>query len=343
MPISYKNKTILITGGTGSFGKAFLKHVLASKKLSQVKKIKILSRDECKQDEMRQKFISNKIDYYIADIRDFDSIKKFFYDVDYVFHAAALKQVPSCEFFPMEAVKTNILGSQNVLDACCESNVKKVIGLSTDKAVFPINSMGMTKALMEKVFQSYRSPNGLEVANVRYGNVLYSRGSVIPLFVSQVKSGQSITITDPDMTRFLLPLSSAIELVQFAIENSNNGEIYIKKAPAASVMQIAQTVKDIFKSNSKIEIIGKRHGEKLYETLASSDELNQAKDMGEYFCIKPDNRDLNYSKYVNKGKKNNDTNLRNDYHSHNTDQLNKNQLRQLLLSLPEIQEELKNL
>ena len=339
MSISYKNKTILITGGTGSFGKAFLEFILTSSELSEVKVIKILSRDECKQDEMRLRFNSDKIEYYIADIRDLQSIQKIFYGVDYVFHAAALKQVPSCEFFPMEAVKTNIIGSQNVLEACDHASVKKIIGLSTDKAVFPINSMGMTKALMEKVFQSFKATSSLEVANVRYGNVLYSRGSVIPLFVSQIKKSAPLTITDPEMTRFLLPLSSAIELVQFAIEKSVNGEIYIKKAPAATVMQIAESVIDIFNSNSKIQIIGKRHGEKLYETLASGDELSNASDMGDYFCIQPDNRDLNYSKYVSEGK-GALPEAYNDYHSHNTEQLDEQSLKDLLLSLPEIQAEL---
>lgn len=329
------NQTLLITGGTGSFGNAVLKHFINT----DIKEIRIFSRDEKKQDDMRNTLQSSKVKYYIGDVRDKDSLNHAMVGVDYIFHAAALKQVPSCEFYPMEAVKTNILGAENVLDTAISNNVKKVICLSTDKAVYPINAMGISKSMMEKlaVAKSRISKNTI-INCTRYGNVMASRGSVIPLFVSQIKSGQAITITDPDMTRFMMSLEDALNLVLFAFEHGNSGEIFVQKAPAVTIGQLAKVLIDIFQSKSEIKQIGTRHGEKLYEALLTREEYMKAEDMGDYFRVKPDDRDLNYSKYFFEGQ----TSLQNlqDYHSHNTKRLTDVELKELLLSLDFIRKEL---
>jgi len=329
----------LITGGTGSFGKVVTEFLLSKPETAEVR---IFSRDEAKQDLLRTKFMDDpRVKFYIGDVRDFQSIKAAIKGVDYVFHAAALKQVPSCEFFPMQAVQTNVLGSDNVIRASIEQGVKRVVCLSTDKAVYPINAMGISKAMMEKVAQSYArqvSQDETVVSCVRYGNVMCSRGSVIPRFIEQIKNNQPLTITEPTMTRFLMALSESVDLVEHAFNHAEQGDIFIKKAPASTVEDLAQALKELFNSNVETKIIGIRHGEKLYETLASKEELTTAEDMGGYYRVRMDTRDLNYEKYVTDG--NHEEINFDDYHSHNTERLNVEQVKELLLTLPEVCEEL---
>jgi len=332
-----ENKTILIPGGTGSFGQAVLSRLLKT----NCKEIRIFSRDELKQEMMRIKYANPKIKFYIGDVRDKDAVDNAMQGVDLVFHAAALKQVPSCEFFPIQAVRTNILGSHNVVTSAIEHAVERVVCLSTDKAAYPINAMGMTKALMEKVALSSTrmlTETSSIVSCVRYGNVMCSRGSVIPLFISQIKQYKPLTVTFPEMTRFLLPLHDAVNLVVFAFQNAKQGDLFIKKAPACTIIDLANAVKNIFNPDVPIEIIGIRHGEKIYETLATREELHRAEDMQDYYRIPLDDRDLNYTKYFTEG----DTRELNveDYTSHNTKRLNVKQVEELLLSLPEVQAEL---
>ncbi|MDX1915684.1 MAG: polysaccharide biosynthesis protein [Methylophilus sp.] len=333
----FANKTILITGGTGSFGHALLNRLVKS----DFGEIRIFSRDELKQEHMRIELNNPKIKFYIGDIRDRDGLDHAMQGVDFVFHAAALKQVPSCEFFPMQAVMTNIIGSHNVIESAIKQKVKRVVCLGTDKAVYPVNAMGMTKALMEKVTHAaargMRS-NETTLSSVRYGNVLYSRGSVIPLFIKQIKAGLPITITVPEMTRFLLPLRDAIELVIFAFQHAQQGDLFIRKAPACSVEDLVIALKNLFNSEVPIKIIGMRHGEKIYETLATQEELRKAEEMGDYYRVSMDDRDLNYNKYFTEG----DTALADlqDYTSHNTQRLSIQEVESLLLSLPEVQAEL---
>jgi len=332
----YKNKKILITGGTGSFGRTMTEHLLKKTDLSE---IRIFSRDEAKQDQMRNDLSNNRVQFYLGDIRDIESLRNALEGVDFVFHAAALKQVPSCEFFPIQAVKTNILGTENLVNASISSGVRKIVCLSTDKAVYPVNAMGMTKSLMEKIAQSHsrNKVSTLEISCVRYGNVMYSRGSVIPKFINQIKNGKSITITEPSMTRFMMRLPEAVDLVDFAFENAKPGDILIKKSPACSIENLVIALKDMFNSNSKIEIIGMRHGEKLHETLATKEELSNSDDLGDFYRIKMDQRDLNYSKYFESGDKN-EVNFV-DYDSSNTHQLNIDEIKTLLLKIPEISKE----
>jgi UDP-N-acetylglucosamine 4,6-dehydratase/5-epimerase len=336
---NFKEKTILITGGTGSFGGYFVNYLLDK----NFEEIRVFSRDEMKQDQMRQKFQNSKIKFHIGDIRDRSSVDDVMSGVDYVFHAAALKQVPSCEFFPMQATQTNVHGSRNVIDSAISHGVSKVVCLSTDKAVFPINALGITKALMEKVVES--SARNLSSGNsiltiVRYGNVLFSRGSVIPLFLKQIKEGMPITVTESQMTRFLLPLKEAIDLVAFALENARQGDIFVRKAPACSMGDLAQALKNIFKSDSEIQTIGMRHGEKMYETLASKGELLRSEDMKDYLRVSIDGRDLNYNKYLYEGDKN--IVGTNDYNSENTTRMTFDQIEKMLLAQPEIISELEN-
>ena len=334
-----KDKTLLITGGTGSFGNAVLNRFLHTDHFSE---IRIFSRDEKKQDDMRTRLKNEKLKFYIGDVRDYKSIEKAMRDVDYVFHAAALKQVPSCEFFPIEATKTNVFGTQNVIDAAEYNNVSKVICLSTDKAAYPINAMGISKALMEKVaVAAARNCKNTTVCLTRYGNVMASRGSVIPLFLNQIKSGENLTITDPNMTRFLMSLDEAVELVLFAFENGNSGDLFVNKAPAGSIRDLAQALKELFNSNNTIKIIGTRHGEKLYETLCTREEMAKAEDMGEFYRIPSDNRDLNYASYFSEGKQT--ISELEDYNSHNTEQFDVEGIKKLLNKLPLIQEELQSL
>jgi UDP-N-acetylglucosamine 4,6-dehydratase/5-epimerase len=335
----FKNKILLITGGTGSFGNAVLKKFLEL----GLKEIRIFSRDEKKQDDMRLEYKNDSVKYYIGDVRDFNSISNSMIGVDYVFQAAALKQVPSCEFYPMEAVRTNILGAENVLQAAWENNVKRVIVLSTDKAVYPINAMGLTKALMEKLMVAKsRLLNG--TGNVycatRYGNVMASRGSVIPLFIKQIKENKPITITEPTMTRFMMSLAQSVQLVEFAFNHAQPGDIFVQKSPASTVMDIALALQSIFKASNEIKIIGIRHGEKLYETLCTREEMSKAEDLGDFFRIPTDGRDLNYSKYFSEGEQKLAT--IDDYNSNNTRRLNLDETRELLLSLDYVQEELKS-
>ena len=336
----FTDKTLLITGGTGSFGNAVLNRFLDT----DIGEIRIFSRDEKKQEDMRNRYSSSKIKFVIGDVRDLRTVSKVMNEVDYVFHAAALKQVPSCEFYPLEAVKTNVLGTENILDAAIENKVKKVICLSTDKAVYPINAMGMSKALMEKVMISKaRSLNDSEttICGTRYGNVMASRGSVIPLMVKQVESANSLTITDPNMTRFMMTLSDAIDLVLFAFENARNGEIFVQKAPAATIQTLSDAICNLLGHENAIrQIIGTRHGEKLYETLLSREEMVKAEDMGDYFRIMPDNRDLNYMKFEALG----DVLITNteEYHSHNTKRLDIEGMISLLYKLPYFQSENKD-
>ncbi len=330
----FKNKTLLITGGTGSFGNAVLKRFLQS----DIKEIRIFSRDEKKQDDMRRTLLSDKVKYFIGDVRDYNSINIALSGVDFVFHAAALKQVPSCEFFPMEAVKTNVVGANNVLDAAIANNVKKVVVLSTDKAVYPINAMGMSKALMEKVMVSKsRMSSDTILCGTRYGNVMASRGSVIPLFVSQIQNGNDITITDPNMTRFMMTLEDAVDLVLFAFENANSGDIFVQKAPASTIDVLAQALKELYNADNDIKIIGTRHGEKLYESLVNREDMMKAEDMGGYYRIPADNRDLNYEKYFSEGEE--DVSKVEDYHSHNTHRLDVEGTKELLLKLAFIRED----
>lgn len=333
-----KNKTILITGGTGSFGHELLK-TIADK---DFKEVRIFSRDELKQEHMRIQLNNPRVKFYIGDVRERDSVDQAMKGVDLVFHAAALKQVPSCEFFPMQAVMTNILGSHNVVESAVQHGVGSVVCLGTDKAVYPVNAMGMTKALMEKVAQA--ACRGLKetdtrVSTVRYGNVMCSRGSVIPLFIKQIKENKPITVTDPGMTRFLLPLPDAIKLVLFAFANAKQGNLFIKKAPACTVGDLAQALKELFKSQVPVKTIGIRHGEKIYETLATTEELRRSEDMENYFRVSMDGRDLNYNKYFTEGDKKEA--LLEDYTSHNTERLDVKQVKALLLKLPEVTAELK--
>lgn len=334
----FKNKTLLITGGTGSFGNAVLKRFLNT----DVNEIRIFSRDEKKQDDMRKLYNNEKIKFYIGDVRDLASVKNAMHGVDYIFHAAALKQVPSCEFFPLEAVKTNILGTDNVLTAAIEYGVKKVICLSTDKAAYPINAMGISKAMMEKVFVAKSktvSPDKTVICGTRYGNVMASRGSVIPLFIDQIKSGKPLTITNPDMTRFLMNLDEAVELVIFAFKNAEAGDIMVQKSQASTIKDLAQAVKELFHADNEIKIIGTRHGEKLYETLLTKEEYIHADDMGGFFRVPADKRDLNYDKYFVEG--NEKLSTEDEYNSQNTEVLNVEQIKEKLLTLDYVKEELK--
>jgi UDP-glucose 4-epimerase len=328
--MDFNGKCLLITGGTGSFGNAVLRRFLDT----SIKEIRIFSRDEKKQDDMRQFYKNPKIKYIIGDVRDRQSIDNAVQGVDFIFHAAALKQVPSCEFFPGEAVRTNVLGCENVLNSSLEFKVKKVIVLSTDKAVYPINAMGMSKALSEKVMVAKsRNLNGTGsvFCGTRYGNVMASRGSVIPLFVSQIKQNKPITVTDPNMTRFMMTLENAVELVLFAFKNGNNGDIFVQKSPAATIATLAKAIKEIYQSTSSIKIIGTRHGEKLYETLVNREEIVKAIDEGDYYRIPADTRDLNYNKFFTEGEKK--VSKTDEYNSHNTKQLNVEETIKLLLKL----------
>lgn len=335
----FKNKTLLITGGTGSFGNAVLNRFLDTDHFSE---IRIFSRDEKKQDDMRNTYKNPKIKFHIGDVRDYSSIERAMRGVDYVFHAAALKQVPSCEFFPLEATKTNVFGTQNTIDAAAANNVKKIICLSTDKAAYPINAMGISKALMEKVaIAASRNYNETTVCLTRYGNVMASRGSVIPLFVNQIQNNQELTITDPKMTRFLMSLDEAVELVLFAFQNGNPGDLFVNKAPAGSIGDLAQALKELFNVNNTVKIIGTRHGEKLYETLCTKEEMSKAEDMGEFYRIPSDNRDLNYAQYFTEGEE--VISKLEDYNSHNTEQCDIETMKSLLKKLPMIQQELYNL
>jgi len=330
-----KNKTLLITGGTGSFGNAVLNRFLYT---DHFKEIRIFSRDEKKQDDMRNQIKNDKLKFYIGDVRDYSSVERAMRGVDYVFHAAALKQVPSCEFFPLEATKTNVFGTQNVIDAAGVNKVKKVICLSTDKAAYPINAMGISKALMEKVaVAASRNLTDTSVCLTRYGNVMASRGSVIPLFLKQIKEGKSITITDPNMTRFLMSLEEAVELVLFAFEHGNSGDLFVNKAPAGTIGDLAQALKELCNADNEIKIIGTRHGEKLYETLCTREEIVKAEDMGAFYRIPADNRDLNYAKYFFEGEQS--VSVYEDYHSHNTEQLGVEGMKKLLIKLALIRKE----
>lgn len=332
----YKNKILLITGGTGSFGNAILKKFLDS----EIKEIRIFSRDEKKQDDMRRHYNNPKIKYYIGDVRDYNSINQAMVGVDFVFHAAALKQVPSCEFFPGQAVKTNIQGSENAANAAIANGVSRFVSLSTDKAVYPVNAMGISKAMMEKIIIASSLINKSTVfCCTRYGNVMASRGSVIPLFIKQAKENKIITVTDPAMTRFIMSLEESVELVLFAFENANPGDIFVQKAPAARIGDLAKAIIEIFNSKSSVGIIGTRHGEKLYETLLSREEMVKAQDMGNYYRVPPDNRDLNYDSYFVEGTL--ETSAKEDYTSHNTRILTIPEIRKTLLKLDYIQLELK--
>lgn len=332
-----KDKCLLITGGTGSFGNAVLNRFLHTDHFNE---IRIFSRDEKKQHDMRVALNNSKLKFYIGDVRDYSSVERAMRGVDYVFHAAALKQVPSCEFFPIEATKTNVFGTQNTIDAAIANKVTKVICLSTDKAAYPINAMGISKALMEKVAIA-ASRNIIEdsttICLTRYGNVMASRGSVIPLFLQQIQNGESITITDPNMTRFLMSLEEAVDLVLFAFEHGNQGDLFVNKAPAGTIGDLAQALKELCKVDNKIKIIGTRHGEKLYETLCTREEMLKAEDMGEFYRIPADNRDLNYNQYFSEGVQ--DISKVEDYHSHNAKQENVEGMKKLLSKLPLIRKE----
>jgi len=335
----FKDRTLLITGGTGSFGNAVMKRFLET----DIKEIRIFSRDEKKQDDMRKLYKNDKLKFYIGDVRDLASVKNAMHGVDYTFHAAALKQVPSCEFFPLEAVKTNVLGTDNVLTGAIEMGIKKVICLSTDKAAYPINAMGISKAMMEKVFVAKSKtvdPNRTLICGTRYGNVMASRGSVIPLFVEQIRNGQPLTVTDPFMTRFLMSLEEAVELVVFAFENAEAGDIMVQKSPASTIGDLAQAVKELFNADNEIKIIGTRHGEKLYETLLTKEEHVVAQDMGGFYRVPADKRDLNYDKYFIEG--NEHLECEEDYNSHNTERLDIQGIKEKLIKLDYIRDELKN-
>lgn len=328
----------MITGGTGSFGNAVLDRFLNS----DIEEIRIFSRDEKKQEDMRIKYKSDKLNFVIGDIRDFDSINNAMRGVDYLFHAAALKQVPSCEFYPMEAIKTNLLGAENVLEAAAANNVKKVVVLSTDKAVYPINSMGMTKALMEKLAVSKArdkrvKDNNSTICATRYGNVMASRGSIIPLFIEQIKSGLPLTITNPEMTRFMMSLVDSVDLVLFAFENANPGDVFVQKAPAATVGDLAIALKELFGADNEIKIIGERHGEKLFESLCGREEMAKATDMGDFYQVPADYRDLNYTKYIQEEAQKLEFD---EYNSHNTQRLTVEELKALLLTLDYVKQEL---
>ncbi|HUW04866.1 MAG TPA: polysaccharide biosynthesis protein [Williamwhitmania sp.] len=333
----FQNKILLITGGTGSFGNAVLKRFLDT----DINEIRIFSRDEKKQDDMRRHYNSSKIKFYIGDVRDANSIDRAMHGVDFVFHAAALKQVPSCEFFPVEAVKTNILGTDNVLQAAEKYGVKRLVVLSTDKAAYPINAMGMSKALMEKVMVARSRSNDPATqifCGTRYGNVMASRGSVIPLFIEQLKVGKPLTITDPNMTRFMMTLEDAVDLVLYAFEHGKPGDLFVQKAPSATIETLAKALIELYKSTSEIKIIGTRHGEKLYETLVNREDMVKAEDLGNYFRIPADNRDLNYAQYFSEGIP--DVSQFEEYHSHNTELLDVEGMKRLLLKLPMIRKDI---
>lgn len=333
----FKDKTLLITGGTGSFGNAVLQRFVQT---DHFKEIRIFSRDEKKQDDLRKRINNPKVKFYIGDVRDFSSINPVVKGVDYIFHAAALKQVPSCEFFPLEAVKTNIFGTDNVLTAAENHGVQRVIVLSTDKAAYPINAMGMSKALMEKVMVA-KSRNLDDTKTIfcgtRYGNVMASRGSVIPLFIEQIKAGKQLTITDPTMTRFMMTLEDAVDLVLYAFENGNQGDIFVQKSPGATVETLAKALIELYQGDNEVKIIGTRHGEKLYETLVNREDMLKAEDCGNYYRIPADTRDLNYEQYFSKGEP--DITKIEEYHSHNTERLDVAGLKQLLCKLPQIRKE----
>jgi len=336
----FKNKVILITGGTGSFGSTVLNYFLSQ----DVKEIRIFSRDELKQEHMRIEYKNDKLNFVIGDVRDFESINEALRGVDYLFHAGALKQVPSCEFYPMQAVKTNIIGAENVMEAAARNNVKKIVVLSTDKAVYPINTMGMTKALMEKLaISKARDTRVVDIQGVicatRYGNVMCSRGSIIPLFIKQIKEGKPLTVTDPNMTRFMMSLEDSVSLVLYAFENANPGDIFVQKSPAATVETLAIALKELFNADNEITIIGARHGEKMYESLCSTEEMSKAIDLGDFYQIPADYRDLNYTKYIQERGADLKTE---EYNSDNTYRLNVNELKELLLTLDYVQNELKN-
>jgi UDP-glucose 4-epimerase len=333
----FANNILLITGGTGSFGNAVLRRFLHT----DIKEIRVLSRDEKKQEDMRIELNNSNVKFYIGDVRNYDSVFTAMDGVDFVFHAAALKQVPSCEFYPLEAVRTNILGTENVLNAALANKVKKVICLSTDKAVYPINAMGISKAMMEKLMVAKaRMIDGSKTVctGTRYGNVMASRGSVIPLFVKQIREGKPLTVTDPDMTRFLMSLDDAVDLVLYAFINARQGDIFVQKAPASTIMDLALAVRELFTADNEIRIIGTRHGEKLYETLLTREELAKAEDLGGYFRIVPDDRDLNYGKYFTEGQE--QISRLQDYNSHNTQRLTIPEIKEKLLKLTFIQQEL---
>lgn len=335
----FKGKTLLITGGTGSFGNAVLRRFLPT----DITEIRIFSRDEKKQEDMRLKFKSEKVKYYLGDVRDYNSILNAMPGVDYVFHAAALKQVPSCEFYPIEAVKTNVLGTENLLNAAITYGVLRVITLSTDKAVYPINAMGISKAMMEKIMVAKSRTiinNKTIICGTRYGNVMASRGSVIPLFIDQIKQGKPLTITDPLMTRFLMSLDDAVDLVLYAFEYGQQGDIFVPKAPASNIQDLAMAVKKLLNADSEVKIIGTRHGEKLHETLLTREEFAHAKDLGKYYRVPADNRDLNYNNYFVSGKV--EVSQAQDYNSSNTTQLSVPKILELLKNLPEIQDDNKN-
>lgn len=334
----FENKTLLITGGTGSFGNAVMKRFLNT----DIKEIRIFSRDEKKQDDMRKLYKNDKLKFYIGDVRDRNSVKDALHGVDYVFHAAALKQVPSCEFFPMEAVKTNVLGTENVVTAAIEAGVKKVICLSTDKAAYPINAMGISKAMMEKVFVAKArtvDPDKTLICGTRYGNVMASRGSVIPLFIEQIKKGEPLTITDPEMTRYLMSLEEAVELVVFAFKNAKAGDIMVQKSPASTIEDLAQALLELFDVENKIQVIGTRHGEKLYETLLTREEYVVAEDMTGFYRVPADTRDLNYGKFFDEGNKK--LSEAEEYNSHNTYRLSVSEVKEKLLELSYVREELE--
>ncbi|WCT13155.1 polysaccharide biosynthesis protein [Mucilaginibacter jinjuensis] len=338
---TFKGKTLMITGGTGSFGNAVLNRFLQS----DLAEIRIFSRDEKKQEDMRIHYKNNKLNFIIGDIRDFQSINSAMAGVDFLFHAAALKQVPSCEFYPMQAIQTNIIGAENVMEAAAINKVKRVVVLSTDKAVYPINTMGMSKALMEKLAVSKaRDPkvraNDSVICATRYGNVMCSRGSIIPLFIKQIKEGNPLTVTDPNMTRFMMSLEDSVDLVLFAFENAQPGDIFVQKSPATTILTLATALKELFNANNEINIIGPRHGEKLYETLCGKEEMAKALDMGDFYKVPADYRDLNYTKYV---QEDGPTLVDFEYNSHNTKRLDLDATKQLLLSLDYVQNELKDL
>lgn len=335
----FNDKTLMITGGTGSFGNAVLKHFLKS----DLKEIRVFSRDEKKQEDMRIEFRSDKLNFIVGDVRDFGCINSAMRGVDYLFQAAALKQVPSCEFYPMQAVQTNILGSENVLEAAAQNEVQRVVVLSTDKAVYPINTMGMTKAIMEKLaISKARDPrvqaNHRVICATRYGNVMCSRGSIIPLFIKQIKENKPLTITEPGMTRFMMSLEDSVQLVLFAFKHANPGDTFVQKSPAATILTLATALKELFDSNAEIKIIGPRHGEKMYESLCGKEEMSKADDLGGFFRIPADMRDLNYTKYL---QTDGPRLVDDEYNSNNTRQLNTDELKKLLLTLDYIQNELK--
>jgi len=334
----FKDKILMITGGTGSFGNTVLKRFLST----DVREIRIFSRDEKKQDEMRIALNNPRLKFYIGDVRDYDSVHQAMKGVDYVFHAAALKQVPSCEFYPMEAVRTNIIGTENMMSAAIANGVSRVVVLSTDKAVYPINAMGITKAMAEKLMVAKARMQGegeTVFCATRYGNVMGSRGSVIPLFVTQIKEEKPLTVTDPNMTRFLMSLEDSVNLVLYAFQHGNQGDIFVQKAPASTVADLAQAIKEIFNNDRPVRVIGTRHGEKLYESLISREEMAKAQDIDSYYCIPADNRDLNYAQYFSEGEEK--VSHQDDYTSHNTERLNVEQVKALLLGLDFIKDELR--